>query len=285
MVEHPAVLSVFAFLERSGFKATYLPVDSDGLVRIEDVVAAITPETILISIMHANNEVGTIQPIKEITAVARKHSILMHSDAAQTIGKIPVDVQDLDIDLLSIAGHKIYAPKGVGALYVRESCAIEPMFFGAGQEMGRRPGTENVLGIVGLGTACEIAERDLAFNMNHMKETRDRLYLGLAESIDGIRLNGHPEKRLSNTLSLSFRNIEANALLEEIGLEVAASAGAACHSDRVDISHVLKAMGVPLDFAKGTIRFSTGKFTTPREIDLTVQAVTEAVKKLKKSSK
>ena len=281
-VEHPAILSVFAFLEKNGFRGTYVPVDSDGLVRVEDVEKAITPETILISIMHANNEVGTIQPVREIAAVARKHGILMHTDAAQTIGKIPVGVNELGMDLLSIAGHKIYAPKGVGALYVRESCAIEPMFHGAGQEMGRRPGTENVLGVVGLGAACEIAKRDLVSNMNHMKEMRDRLFRGLAESLKGIRLNGDPEKRLPNTLSLSFRDIEANSLLEEIGLEVAASAGAACHSDRMDISHVLKAMNVPLDFAKGTIRFSTGKMTTVQEIDRAVQVVIQGVNTLRK---
>jgi cysteine desulfurase len=283
-VEHPATLSVFKFLERLGFAATYLPVDSDGLVHVEDVEKAIMPETILISIMHANNEVGTIQPIREISAIAKRHGILVHTDAAQTLGKIPADVNDLGVDLLSIAGHKIYAPKGVGALYAKKESTIEPFLYGAGQEMGRRPGTENVLGIVGLGAACEIAKKGLEFNANHMKAMRDRLYRGLVESCGSVRLNGHSEKRLPNTLSLSFRDMEANILLEEIGLDVAASAGAACHSDRVEISHVLKAMGVPEEYAKGTIRFSTGRFTTPEEIDRAVYVVSAAVKKINSRS-
>ncbi|MEW5908431.1 MAG: cysteine desulfurase family protein [Thermodesulfobacteriota bacterium] len=282
-IEHPATLSVFQHLEKSGFRASYLPVDSEGLLHIEDLEKAICSETILISIMHANNEVGTIQPIREISVLAKKHSILLHSDAAQSLGKIPTDVDALGVDLLSMAGHKIYAPKGVGALYVNPSCAIKTLFYGAGQEMGKRPGTENVLGIVGLGAACEIAKKELSSDMSRMKEMRDRLYRSLAVAIPGIRMNGHPEKRLPNTLSLSFENLEANRILEEIGLEVAASAGAACHSDRVEISHVLKAMNVPLEFAKGTIRLSTGRFTTFEEIDRAASAIIKAVHTLKKS--
>jgi cysteine desulfurase len=280
-IEHPAVLEVCRFLERLGFETTYLPVDAHGLVSLADVEKAIRPETILITIMHANNEVGTIQPIEEISSIAKDQGIVMHTDAAQSIGKITTDVNELGVDLLSIAGHKVYAPKGVGALFIRHSIKPEKFFHGAGQEMGKRAGTENVLEIVGLGQACEIAKRDLENNMNQMKKMRDMLENGLRKEIKEIKLNGHPEKRLPNTISLSFPDLEANKILEEIGLEVAASAGAACHSDTVEVSHVLKAMEVPLNTAKGTLRFSTGKMTTEAEIDKAIKVISSAVKKMR----
>jgi cysteine desulfurase len=280
-IEHPAVLEVCRFLENNGFEVSYLPVDEFGLVDVADMQAAIKNQTILISIMAANNEVGTIEPIAEIAQLAKKHGIAFHTDAAQAVGKLPVDVEQIGVDLLSIAGHKVYAPKGVGALFIRKGLSPAKFMHGAGQEMARRAGTENVLEIVGLGKACEVARRDLEKNINHMQAMRDRLYAGIKKGCDQIKLNGHPQKRLPNTLSISFYNLEANRLLDAIGSEVAASAGAACHSDAVQISDVLKAMAVPLDWAKGTLRLTTGKMTTGKEIDSAVRAICAAVQKMK----
>lgn len=281
--EHPAVLNVCAFLEKDGYEVTYLPVGEHGRVNAADVHAALRPDTILITIMHANNEVGTIQPIAEIAAAAKRRGIRVHTDAAQSLGKITVDVNALGIDLLSLAGHKLYAPKGVGALFIRNGAVLETFMHGAGQELGRRAGTENVLEIVGLGKACEIAARDLERNRGHMQAMRDRLHAAIAAGVKSVRLNGHPEKRLPNTLSLSFLNLEANRILEAIGLEVAASAGAACHADSVEISHVLKAMGVPLEWAKGTLRLTTGRMTTAAEIDRAATVIVEAVDRIRES--
>jgi len=280
-IEHPAVIEVCRHLEIFGFETTYLPVDQYGSIDVSVMEKAIQPATILITIMHANNEVGTVQPIAEISGLARRHGITLHTDAAQSVGKIPADVNELGVDLLSIAGHKVYAPKGVGALYIRQPLKPDKFCYGAGQEKGWRAGTENVLGIVGLGKACEIAVRDFEKKMELMQQMRDRLHEGLTAKIDAVRLNGHPDKRLPNTLSLSFKGLEANRILEEIGLEVAASAGAACHSDTVEISHVIEAMGVPLEWGKGTLRFSVGRMTTTEEIDRAVQVVADAVNKLR----
>ena len=280
-IEHPAVLNVCAFLEKDGYAVTYLPVDSQGMVGIAEVASALRPDTVLISIMHANNEVGTIQPITEIAALARTRGIRLHSDAAQSAGKIPVDVAAMGVDLLSLAGHKLYAPKGVGALCVRKGVVLETFMHGAGQEMGRRAGTENILEIVGLGKACAIAARHLEPNYRHLQAMRDRLHSAIAAGVTDVRLNGHPEKRLPNTLSLSFRNLEANRILEAIGLEVAASAGAACHADSVEVSHVLKAMDVPMEWAKGTLRLTTGRMTTASEIDRAAKIVCGAVHMLR----
>ena len=280
-VEHPAVLEVCRFMESRGFAVTYLPVDQSGLVAVADLEASIRDDTVLVSIMHANNEVGTIQPIPELAAVTTRRGILFHTDAAQTPGKIPTRVDGLGVGLLSLAGHKLYAPKGVGALFIRKE--IQPAIFchGAGQERGVRAGTENVLEIVGLGQACEIAGRDLAQNQAHMAEMRDLLEAGLKAELADLRVNGHPRRRLPNTTSISFLGVEANRLLEEIGLEVAASAGAACHADNVEVSHVLVAMGVPSEWAKGTLRFSTGRMTTREEIERTVAVTAAAVKTLR----
>lgn len=279
--EHPAVLEVCRYLERDGFETTCLPVSSDGLVDRSALEGAIRPTTILITIMHANNEVGTIQPIAEIARIACEKGIVMHTDAAQSVGKIPTDVQALGVDMLSMAGHKIYAPKGIGALYVRPPLKPEKFCFGAGQEMGWRSGTENVLEIVGLGKACEIAGRDLRAHGEHMQRMRDRLHEGLTSRLSDIRLNGHRDKRLPNTLNISFKGLEANRILEELGLDLAASAGAACHSDRTEVSHVLRAMGIPLEWAMGTLRFSVGRMTTEEEIDQAIGVVVHAVKKLR----
>jgi len=281
-IEHPAVLEVCRFMERHGFSVTYLPVDSKGRVDPADVAGAITPETIMIAIMHANNEVGTIQPIADIAGRIKGREILFHTDAAQSVGKISSRVDALGVDLLSLAGHKLYAPKGVGALYIRK--AVEPEIFchGAGQEMGIRAGTENVLEIVGLGKACDIAHRDLDRNANHMSTMRNRLEEGLESALGDIQFNGHRQNRLPNTCSVSFFNLEANRILEEIGLEVAASAGAACHSEQVHISHVLAAMKIPEKWAKGTLRFTTGRMTTADEIDRALEVIISSVKKLRR---
>jgi cysteine desulfurase len=283
-IEHPAILQVCAYLEENGCEVTCLPVDNQGRVSVSDVADAIKPNTILITIMHANNEVGTIQPISEIGEIAKSRGILLHTDAAQSIGKIPCEVDTLGVDLLSVAGHKVYAPKGVGALYIRDGVKLPNLMHGAGQEAGLRPGTENVLEIVGLGKACEIAKRDLANNRLHMQQMRDRLLEGIKKECAQVKLNGHPDQRLPNTLSISFRDLEANRILEEIGLEVAASAGAACHSDKVEVSQVLKAMEVPLEWAKGTLRLTTGRMTTAADIDEAVQVISDAVNKLSRST-
>jgi cysteine desulfurase len=283
--EHPAVLNVCAFLEKEGYEVTYLPVGNDGMVNAGDVQAALRPDTILVTIMHANNEVGTIQPIAEIAALAKARGVRVHTDAAQSSGKIPVDVNALGVDLLSLAGHKLYAPKGVGALFIHGGVSLEPFMHGAGQEMGRRAGTENILEIVGLGKACEIAGRDLERLRRHMQAMRDRLHAAVSAGVADVRLNGHPVKRLPNTLSLSFRDLEANRILEAIGLEIAASAGAACHADSVEISHVLKAMGVPVAWAKGTLRLTTGRMTTAAEIDRAAAVIVEAALAIRESRK
>jgi cysteine desulfurase len=280
-IEHPAILEVCRFMEGHGFSITILPVDTDGLVSLSDVAAAIRPDTIMISIMHANNEVGTIQPIAGIASLARRYGILMHTDAAQSVGKIPTRVDDLGVDFLSVAGHKIYAPKGIGALYIRDGIENEVFCHGAGQENGRRAGTENVLEIVGLGKACEIAAAEMERNAQRMQEMRDRLEEGLAATLTEVRFNGHRELRLPNTCSVSFLGLEANRILEEIGLDVAASAGAACHADHVEISHVLRAMEVPELWAKGTLRFTTGRYTTVDEIDRALEVIVAGVKRLR----
>ncbi|MCD4696498.1 MAG: IscS subfamily cysteine desulfurase [Bacteroidales bacterium] len=278
-VEHPGVLEVCKYLSENGFEITYLPVDEFGMVNPDDVKMVISAKTILFSIMHANNEVGTVQPIEEIGKIARQNNILFHTDAAQSLGKVEVDVENLGVDLLSIAGHKMYAPKGIGALYVRKGVKLQNLIHGAGHEMNKRAGTENVLEIVGLGQACEIAKRGLKKNTDHMKKMRDMLYKGIKNDLPDTKLNGHTEKRLPNTLSLSFQGIEANTLLSELP-QVAASAGAACHTDNIEISSVLRAMKVPEIYAMGTIRFSVGKYTTEDEIQRSVGYIVSAVDKL-----
>ena len=278
-IEHPAVIEVCKYLAEKDFQATYLPVDHFAQVDPRTVEKAITSRTVLISIMHANNEVGTIQPIAEIATIAKDHGIVFHTDAAQSVGKIPTRVDHLAVDLLTIAGHKLYGPKGIGALYIRRGTRLEKLIHGADHEQGRRAGTENVLEIVGLGKACEIAKRDLNKNMAHLQKTRDLLYQELQAEWAELKLNGHPENRLPNTLSVSFRNIEANKLLAEID-RVAVSAGAACHSHAVKVSSVLQAMKVELEYAMGTVRFSTGKMTTAEEVKETAAIFGKTARRL-----
>ncbi|MBZ5496737.1 MAG: selenide, water dikinase SelD [Acidobacteriia bacterium] len=279
-VEHPAVLEPCRALEADGYQITILPVDSAGRVDPEDVARALTPETILVTIMHANNEVGTIQPIARIVDIAHRQGALVHTDAAQSVGKIPVRVDDLGIDFLTIAGHKLYAPKGVGALYMRSGIRLPQLIHGAAHELGRRAGTENVLGIVGLGKACELCAERLDGTMAHCRAMRDRLWHGLEQGLDSLRRNGDPDEGLPNTLSVSFRGIDAATLLAEIGDRVAASAGAACHAQGVTVSSVLEAMKIPLEYAMGTVRFSVGRSTTAEEIDAAVGIVVAAARRL-----
>jgi cysteine desulfurase len=264
-VEHPAVLNPCRFLERIGASVTYLPVDRFGRVDPDDVRRALTPRTILISVMHANNEVGTLQPISEIARIARERGVLFHSDAAQSAGKICVRVDELGVDLLSLAGHKMYAPKGVGVLYVRRGVRLEPLIHGAGHESGRRAGTENILLDVAMGAACELAKSWL--ERESMRELRD-LFWELLRARFGqeVVLNGHPTERLPNTLNVSFVGRNGSTILH--GLEgVAASTGSACHSGSVELSPVLKAMGIPPEVGMGAIRFSLGRTTTREEIE------------------
>ena len=264
-VEHPAVLAPCRFLERLGAGVTYLPVDATGRVDPEAVRRAITPRTVLISVMHANNEVGTIQPIEEIGVIAREHGIRFHIDAAQSVGKVPTRVDALGVDLLTIAGHKLYAPKGVGALYVRRGTTLEPLIYGAGHEQGRRAGTESALLAVGLGTACALAQ-DLA-PMTHVRALRDRFWKALQDRFgDRVVLNGHVEYRLPNTLNVSFVGVAGAEVLASLD-GVAASTGSACHAGRVELSPVLAAMGIPEKIGMGAVRFSLGRQTTDAEID------------------
>ncbi|MCJ7703748.1 MAG: IscS subfamily cysteine desulfurase [Anaerolineales bacterium] len=281
-VEHPAVIEVCNWLDLQGFQTTILPVNQFGMVSPSNLEKAITPGTILVTIMHANNEVGTIQPIRQLAQIARNRGVAFHTDAAQSVGKLVVDVQELGVDMLSIAGHKLYAPKGIGAIFVRQGIQLSNLMFGAGQEGGRRPGTENVLEIVALGKACEIVNRDLKVLQSHFQKLRNQLHHGLVAALgqENVRLNGHPEKCLPNTLSISFRNVPANILLASIGEQVAASAGSACHANNVEISNILRAINLPVEWAMGTIRLSVGRGTTTGQIDQAISALAEAVKKL-----
>ena len=264
-VEHPAIVGPSRFLKQQGFAVSIVPVDRVGRIDPDDVARAITPRTILISIMHANNEVGTIQPIAEISRVARAHGVLLHTDAAQSVGKIATDVNVLGVDLLTIAGHKVYAPKGVGALYVRADTPLEPLIHGAGHEGGRRAGTESALLAVGLGTACALA-RNLV-PMQQVRTLRDRFWQRLREAFGNrVALNGHPEHRLPNTLNVSFVGQIGAELLARLD-GVAASTGSACHTGHVELSPVLRAMRVAPEVGMGAIRFSLGRGTTNEEID------------------
>jgi cysteine desulfurase len=281
-IEHHAVLNTCKHLETRGHTVTYLPVDSEGVVSPEDVQRAITEKTFLISIMHANNEIGTLEPVSEIAFMARERGILIHTDAVQSVGKIPVNVNDLGVNLLSLAGHKLYGPKGTGALYIRRSTPIQQILFGGHQEGGRRTGTENVPGIVGLGKACEIAARDLPWQMDRMLGLRKRLEKQIMEKIADVFVNGHLFRRLSHILSVSFRSISGDAIVRELDKRgIAASAGAACTADTIRLSHVLEAMQTPKDVAMGTVRFSLGKGNTEAQIDHAAHVLPEIVNKLR----
>ncbi len=281
-IEHPAVTNTCRYLEeRLGFRVTYLPVDRYGLLKPEAVLSAITGDTILITIMQANNEIGTIEPISEIGQIARERGVLFHTDAAQSCGKIGVDINRLKVDLLTLAGHKLYAPKGIGALFIRGGTRIDSLIHGSKQESGRRAGTENVACIVGLGAACDIARRTLSDYGKKVKRLRDRLQarieLGLGKEM--VRLNGHPERRLPNTLNISIRGIEGEELLSQIP-EVAASTGAACHAGSTDPSTVLLEIGLSRGWALGALRLTLGRWSTQEEIDTAGELIVERAKKL-----
>ncbi len=278
--EHPAVLEVCKYLEQNGFEISVIPVDKSGIINVDKLKTAIRSNTILISVMHANNEVGTIQPISEIAKIAKEHNIFLHSDAAQSLGKTEMNVQNMGVDLLSIAGHKLYAPKGIGALFIRNGVVLEKLIHGADHEQNLRAGTENVLEIVGLGKAAELAKINLNKNIKHYRETRDYLQKLLTTAFPDAKINGDLEKRLPNTLSISFKKIEANTLIHSLQ-NVAASAGAACHAENINVSTVLKAMEVPIDFAMGTIRLSTGRETTIKEIEIAAKEIIRSVNRLR----
>ncbi len=284
--EHKAVLDVFRALEKEGFRVTFLPVNSRGEISLENLENVIEDETILVSLMIANNEIGTIHPIQKIGEITRRKNVLLHVDAAQGAGKVLIDVEEMKIDLLSLSGHKIYGPKGIGALYLRSQnpkVQIAPILFGGGHEKGIRSGTLNVPGVVGMGLAFEIAKNEIEAENERVVFLRDRLSKFLFDHLDEIYLNGHPTHRLSNNLNVSFRSVPAELLMMEVK-EVALSSGAACASATREASHVLKAIGVEEDLAKGSIRFGLGRFTTEEEIDYAGKRVVEAVKKLRAKS-
>lgn len=280
-VEHPAVIEVCKYLASLGWEITYLPVDRLGAVNPADVENAIRKDTVLITIMHANNEVGTIQPIEKIGAIAQEHKILFHTDAAQSLGKIEVDVQKLNVDLLTIAGHKLYAPKGIGSLYIKQGTKIENIIYGGSQERGIRPGTENVPYMVGLGKACELAQQNLPANSKHLSAMRNKLFEGLQERLGtSVKINADLRNCLPNTLSIAFDKVEAHTLASIIGNEVYISTGSACHANSIEISSVLKAMQTDRFTAASTVRISTGKPTSPEEIDRAIEIIANAVNQL-----
>ena len=276
-IEHPAVINPCRYLEKIGYEISYLPVDEFGLVNPADVEKAITGKTILISVMHSNNETGTLQPIKEISKISKKHNILFHTDASQSVGKIPVDVKNLGVDFLTLAGHKLYAPKGVGALYIKKGIRIEPLLHGAGHENGRRAGTENTIFDVALGKACEISLE--AVRNNHTKQMTDYFYNTLKDHYgDRLHLNGHPIERLPNTMNVSFIGYNGHEILNKLD-GIAASTGSACHSGSTSVSPVLKVMGVTDDVGRGAVRFSLGRYTTKDEIDNVIENIKAEVPK------
>ncbi len=266
-IEHPATTQPCEFLKRLGCRVTVVPVDRQGIVDPDAVRKALERGTTLVSIMHSNNEVGTLQPIKEIAALTRPRGVLLHTDAAQSLGKVAVDVNELGVDLLTLAGHKLYAPKGVGVLYVRRGVTLEPLLHGAGHEGGRRAGTENVPYLVGLGTACAIARQGLPEATQKLRQLRDRLWQRLRDGLgERVVLNGHPDKRLPNTLNASFVGHIGSELLEKVP-EIAASTGSACHEGKISLSPVLCAMGVPPSISRGALRLTVGRFTTEEQVD------------------
>ncbi len=280
-VEHPAVLNPSLYLMEMGVRVTILPVDRYGRVSPDDVEKAITPETCLVSIMLANNETGTLNPVKEISGITKRYNIPFHTDAAQTIGKIVVDVNELGVDLLSMAGHKLYGPKGVGALFMREGLGLTPLVHGAGQESGKRAGTENVILAAGLGAACKVAKKRLKQDITAIKALRDRLQELLFKDIKGLVLNGHPEERLPNTLNVSVPHLEGSRILEGLP-SLAASTGAACHDRSVKLSHVLSAMNVPPDIGMGALRLSLGRTNDIRQIDEAARLLINRIKEMKR---
>jgi cysteine desulfurase len=284
-IEHHGLLHTCEYLEKDGFEVTYLPVDEYGLVNVEDIRNAITDKTILISIMYANNEIGTIEPIAEIGKLAREKGIYFHTDAVQAVGSVKIDVKEQNIDMLSLAAHKFYGPKGVGALYIRKGVKLFNIIHGGAQERGRRAGTENVPGIIGLGKAIELATTNLEEHSSRIAALRDKLVKGVMEKIPYTRLNGHPEKRLPGNASFCFRYIEGEALLLNLDMKgIAGSSGSACTSGSLDPSHVLLAIGLPHEIAHGSLRLSLGEVNTEEDVDYVLEVLPEIVERLRQMS-
>jgi cysteine desulfurase len=284
-VEHHAVLHSLKKLEKQGFQVTQVPVDKHGLVDPGDVAEAVQPATVMISVMHANNEVGTIQPIEEISKIAKERQVVFHTDAVATVGQIPVDVNKLGVDMLSLAGHQFYGPKGVGALYVRRGVRVTPFIDGGIQEDGKRAGTENVAAIVGLGRAVEVAQQEMGPAAERMKRLRDMMEAGVMRSVEHVRVNGHPEKRLPGHLSICAQYVEGESMVLFLNMEgIAASSGSTCSSKALKASHVLTAMGVPADVAQGSLLFTLGRENTEDEVKHFLETFPPIVKRLREMS-
>ncbi len=284
-VEHPAVLNTCKYLQKEGFDVTFLDVDSDGMIDLEALKAAITPKTILITVMYANNETGVLFPIKEIGDIAKERGVTFHTDAVQAAGKVPIDTQKLNVDLLTISGHKLYGPKGMGALYAKRGVRLVPLIHGGHHERNRRGGTENVAGIIGMGKAAEVALKDMDREIEHLKTLRDRLEKGMAERVPHIKVNGHPEKRLPNTSNISFEFVEGESLLLSLDMKgIAASSGSACTSGSLEPSHVLLALGLSHEMSHGSVRFSLGKSNTVGEIDYLLEIMPPIVERMRSMS-
>lgn len=284
-VEHPAVLETCRYLEKKGCKVTYLSVDRQGMIDLDEYRNAFRNDTVLVTVMMANNETGTVFPIKEMSAIAKERGVIFHTDAVQAAGKLPLDVNELGVDMLTISGHKIYAPKGIGVLYVRKGVRLDNLIHGGHQEKGRRAGTENVAGIVAIGTAAELAKKELPEVATRVKRLRDKLENGLRERISDVQVNGHPEKRVPTTLNMSFFYIEGESILLHLDMEgIAASSGSACTSGSLEPSHVLLAMNIPPENAHGSVRFSLGKDTTEEEIDYVLEVLPPIVERLRSYS-
>jgi len=284
-IEHHAVLNTCKFLSKIGYEITYAPTDKYGIVDVEFIEKSIRKETILITIMHANNEIGTIEPLEEISKIAREKGIYFHTDSVQTVGKIPVSVKKLGVDMLSLSAHKFYGPKGVGAIYIKKGTKIEPYLHGGEQEKGKRAGTYNVPGIIGLGKAAEIAIEEMEEEMKKVKYLRDKLEKGIIEKIPEVVINGHPENRLYNTLNLCVKYVEGESILLNLDFEkIYASSGSACTSGSLEPSHVLLAIGIPPEIAHGSLRFSLGKYNEEKDVDRVLEVLPGIVEKLRKLS-
>ena len=282
VIEHHAVLRSCQFMASQGFDVTYVPVNRQGLVDPDDIKKAITDRTILITVMHANNEIGTLQPISEIGAMSRAKSIIFHTDAVQTFGHYPIDINQMNVDLLSISAHKFYGPKGVGALYIRDKTPFVPFIHGGAQEQGRRSSTHNIPGIIGLSKAAEIAHNEMSDESKTISNLRKQLLDQIFQNIEQVHLNGHKEKRLYNNINISFENVEGESLIMNLDLEgIAASSGSACSSGSDEASHVLLALGLPLNSARGSLRLTMGRFTTEKEIDYVAEVLSDTVAKLR----
>ena len=284
-VEHPAVLNLVKHLERKGYEATYLGVDEQGRLDLDELRDAIRHDTALVSVMYANNETGVVYPIKEIAEIAKERGVLVHTDAVQVLGKVPFDLKSLPVDFLAVSGHKVHAPKGVGALFVRKGTQFRPFMMGGHQERGRRAGTENTTGIIGLGKACEIAQGNIVHENTVVKALRDRLEKGLLGSVPDARVNGDVDSRLPNTANISFQYVEGEAILLMMdAFGICASSGSACTSGSLEPSHVLRAMGVPFTYAHGSIRFSLSRFNTDADVDLVLAELPKIITRLREIS-